>query len=71
MNSPLPSNLGPWLPAVVFGIALLFAFKVWMIIDAGLNKELDDRTKTLWLLGMLLIHPFVAIAYFFAEYRRR
>jgi hypothetical protein len=42
-----------------------------MIVDAAINKEITDKAKTWWIIGMLIIHPFVAIAYFFTDHRKR
>jgi hypothetical protein len=54
----------------IFAI-LIFAFEIWMIIDAATNKEITDKAKAWWIIGMLIIHPFVAIAYFFTGHRKR
>lgn len=51
-------------------VLLVLAFEVWMIINAIQNRELSDTAKLLWLLGMVFIHPFVAIAYYFMVYRK-
>jgi len=67
-----------WLPIVFFqgfgilavlilgllGFALL-AFEIWMFIDLVQNPRLTAGAKLLWAIGMLLLHPFVAIIYFF------
>jgi len=42
-----------------------------MIVDAVINKEIPDKAKAWWIIGMLIIHPFVAIAYFFTDHRKR
>jgi hypothetical protein len=51
-------------------ILAIFAFEVWMFINAILNKKITDTAKVLWVIGMLLIHPFVAIAYYFTDYKK-
>lgn len=48
----------------IIGIAIL-VFEILMFIDAIRNPHLDDKEKILWCLGMLLLHPFVAIFYYF------
>lgn len=55
------------------GIALLaiLAFEVWMFVDAIRNPRLTDIERVLWCVGMLLIHPFVALAYYFIEHTNR
>lgn len=52
-------------------LALILAFEIWMFIEAIRNPHLTDTQKLLWCLGMLLIHPFVAIFYYFLEYSKR
>jgi hypothetical protein len=57
---------------VIAVVALLFfAFEIWMIVDVALNKAISDKAKTWWIIGILFIHPFVAIAYFFTDHRKR
>ncbi|MEO8785411.1 MAG: hypothetical protein ABI221_03935 [Candidatus Saccharimonadales bacterium] len=38
-----------------------------MLIDAALNKKISDTAKTCWIIGMVLVHPFVAVVYFFTD----
>jgi hypothetical protein len=45
-------------------LILILIFEVSMIISAIKNKNITENTRTLWIVGMLLIHPFVAIAYY-------
>lgn len=52
-------------------LALILAFEIWMFVDAIRNPRLSDAQKLLWCLGMLLIHPFVAIFYYLLEYSKR
>jgi hypothetical protein len=67
---PAP-HFGPWLPLIIVTLVLIGAFEIWMIVDAALNKKISDKAKAWWIVGMLLIHPFVAIAYFFTDHRKR
>jgi tetrahydromethanopterin S-methyltransferase subunit C len=64
-------HIGAWLPLIIIVVALVAAFEIWMIIDAALNKKLSDKAKAWWVAGMFIIHPFVAIAYFFTGHRKR
>lgn len=50
---------------------LIFAFEVWMFIDALRNPSLKDSERILWCTGMLFIHPIVAIAYYLTTYSGR
>ncbi|HEY4963597.1 MAG TPA: hypothetical protein VIH90_02775 [Candidatus Saccharimonadales bacterium] len=56
---------------VALGLALILIFETWMAVSAILNDKLKTETKLLWVLGMLLLHPFIAIWYYFAEYRKQ
>lgn len=64
-------HLGAWLPIVIVVAILLLAFEIWMIVDAAINKKLSDKAKAWWIIGMLLVHPFVAVVYFFTDRRKR
>ena len=63
-------HLGAWLPIIIIVAVLILVFEVWMIVDAAINKKLSDKAKAWWIVGMLIIHPFVAIAYFFTDHRK-
>lgn len=56
--------------AFIIGIVVLgvLAFEVWMFIDALTNKQLSDSEKALWCIGMVFVHPIVAIVYLFVIY---
>jgi hypothetical protein len=64
-------HLGAWLPIILIIALLILAFEIWMIVDAAINKEITDKAKAWWIIGMLIIHPFVAIVYFFTDHRKR
>jgi hypothetical protein len=63
-------HLGAWLPIIIVVALLIIAFEVWMIVDAALNKKISDKAKVWWIVGMFLIHPFVAIVYFFTDHHK-
>ena len=44
---------------------LLFAFWIWMLIDAIQNKGLTDGEKIGWVLAVLFLHFIGALLYFF------
>jgi hypothetical protein len=60
-----------WVPLIVLVALLLVAFEIWMLVDAALNKKISDQAKTWWIIGMILVHPIVAIVYFFTDHRKR
>jgi len=71
MNAQHTLHLGAWLPIIIVVALLIAAFEVWMIVNAALNKKISDKAKTWWIIGMVIVHPFVAIAYFFTDHRKR
>jgi hypothetical protein len=44
---------------------LLFAFWIWMLIDAIQNKGLTDGEKIGWVLAVVFLHCLGALLYFF------
>lgn len=54
---------------IILALAIA-AFEIWMFVHAIINKRLAVTNKILWIVFMLLIHPFVAIAYYFIEYNK-
>ncbi|MDB5185097.1 MAG: hypothetical protein JWN38_905 [Candidatus Saccharibacteria bacterium] len=57
------------LPILLVGLVLL-VFEIAMIVSAIRNQAITYNAKLLWILGMLLLHPFVAIAYYFTDYKK-
>ena len=55
---------------VILVLALILAFEIWMFVNAILNKQISDTARILWVVGMLLIHPIVAIVYYFTDYQK-
>ena len=52
-----------FLPAAL----IIFIFEVFMFVHAIRNQRISNDRRILWLIGMLLFHPFVAIAYYFTD----
>jgi len=50
---------------LVVMVLLLFAFWIWMLIDAIQNKGLTDGEKIGWVLAVLFLHFIGALLYFF------
>lgn len=65
------ADLGIWLPIIIIVAILIAAFEVWMIVDVAINKKLSDKAKAWWIIGMVLIHPIVAIVYFFTDRKKQ
>ena len=59
-------------PKIIIGIVLLviFIFEVVMFINAIVNKKISNDRRALWIIGMVFIHPFVAIGYYFTDYKK-
>jgi hypothetical protein len=55
---------------LVIFLLVIFIFEIVMIVNAIQNKYITQNAKILWIIGMLLIHPFVAIAYYFTDYKK-
>lgn len=51
-------------------IVLVFAFEIWMLVECLNDKKLKTYEKVWWVVGMFLVHPFVAIAYFIVSRTR-
>jgi hypothetical protein len=51
-------------------VALILIFEIMMIISAIKNRAISDEARILWIIGMLLIHPFVAIFYYFTDHKK-
>jgi len=62
--------LGAWLPILILIAILIAVFEVWMLVDVAINKKISDKAKTWWVIGMVAIHPVVAIVYFFTDRRK-
>ncbi|HEY1835849.1 MAG TPA: PLDc N-terminal domain-containing protein [Candidatus Saccharimonadales bacterium] len=58
---------GGWIALIILIVLLVLAFELWMLVDCITNKKVPTRHKVWWIIGMFLLHPFVAIAYFFTS----
>ena len=50
---------------------LVFAFWIWMLIDAIQNKGLTDGEKVGWVLAIVFLHFIGALLYFFVGRPKR
>jgi hypothetical protein len=60
-------GLGLVLALVVLAI---LAFEIWILIDVIQNKVISNESRILWIIGMLLLHPIVAIVYYFTDHQK-
>lgn len=51
-------------------VAAILIFEIVMFIHAIRNKRISDNARILWAIGMLLVHPIVAVVYYFTDYKR-
>lgn len=63
---------GVWLGIIIFILLLILVFEIWMLVDVITNKNVPTMHKVWWVIGMFLVHPIVAIVYFFvrSQYNR-
>ncbi len=54
---------------VALALAIL-AFEIAMFVSVIRNHGISDTAKALWIIGMFLLHPFVAIVYYFTDHQK-
>jgi len=54
----------------VVGLLVILAFEIAMFINVITHKNISQTSKVLWVVGMLILHPFVAIIYYFTDYKK-
>ena len=54
-----------WTTTIILLTILFLAFEIWMLVDVFNNRKVPKYHKLWWIVGMFIIHPFVALAYFF------
>jgi hypothetical protein len=65
---PVPMT-GSQLALVVSSLLIILAFELWMLVDVLALRKIPRQSRLLWVLGMFLIHPVVAMVYLFARHR--
>lgn len=60
-------NLDHLLAYIILAALIILAFEVWMLVDCIKNEHVPLSQKVWWIVGMFLVHPFVAIAFYFAS----
>lgn len=55
------------IPLVLIAVLV---FEVLMFLDVLKNRRLSDTEKVLWVLGMFLLHPVIAIVYYYVAHSR-
>jgi hypothetical protein len=54
-----------------FLLIFILGFEIAMFIDAWTNNGIARAARIWWLVGMILLQPFVAIVYFFTDRNKR
>lgn len=55
---------------IVLIVLAVLAFELWMLVSAVKNPAITTERKVLWIVLMFLIHPFVAIVYYFTDHQK-
>jgi len=65
-------TLAPGLLVVLSVLAAaILIFELIMLVHVIRNLFIPASRKAAWIVGMFLLHPFVAIWYFCSDYRKR
>lgn len=56
---------------VMLVLLAILVFEIAMLVSVIRNKYITGNAKALWILGMILVHPIVAIVYFFTDYKKK
>ena len=54
---------------VIAAMILILAFEVWMLIDVLAYRKVPAKSRLCWVVGMFIIHPFVALVYLLVRSR--
>jgi hypothetical protein len=53
---------------LILGILVILSFELWMLIDVLACRKVPTNQRVWWVVGMFLLHPFVALVYLFARH---
>jgi hypothetical protein len=65
---PVPMS-NTQMAVLCLGLLLVLAFEVWMLVDVLALRKVPTNSRVAWVVGMFLIHPFVALAYLLVRSR--
>jgi len=64
-------GLGSFFGLIIFAIVVaILIFEIAMIISAIQNKHISQTARVWWVIGMFLVHPIVAVIYYFTDYQK-
>ncbi|HUY85247.1 MAG TPA: hypothetical protein VMU97_01900 [Candidatus Dormibacteraeota bacterium] len=55
---------------VMLLLLVILVFEIAMLVSVIRNQYITGNARALWIVGMLLIHPLVAIVYYFTDYKK-
>lgn len=55
---------------VIAVLLAILVFEIAMFVSVIRNKRITSNAKALWIVGMFLIHPLVAVVYYFTDYKK-
>jgi hypothetical protein len=50
-------------------MVLILGFEVWMLVDVLALRKVPKDSRIGWVVGMFLLHPFVALVYLLVRSR--
>ena len=54
---------------IILGMVLILGFEVWMLVDVLALRKVPKDSRIGWVVGMFLLHPFVALVYLLVRSR--
>ena len=61
---------GPIVPIIIIVLVAVLIFEIAMFVHVINNEFITPNTKLMWVFGMILVHPFIAIGYYFTDYKK-
>lgn len=55
---------------VIVGLLAIFVFEIAMFVSVIRNQYISGNAKAWWIVGMVLVHPIVAIVYYFTDRKK-
>jgi len=56
--------------ALVLLALIILVFEVVMFVHVVRNKHISSTARILWMVCMLIVHPFVAVVYYLTDYKK-
>lgn len=59
-----------FIAAIIIIVIAVVVFEILMLISVIRNRNVSDEVRLLWILGMLLFDPIIAIVYYFTDHKK-